>query len=343
MIFSRISTGSSSQFICDTASLLTYKKILHPKKNSFKPTFGVKEKKRAPGLTYKNFSKTYLKKKYMRPFLTYKKKTMPKQKPAVLRQCIAFTQNAHPTTDVHVQYILHWLRKQHQIKRRILHYFIILEHKGEPNQHVHGGYVLATGETISNARNTWVRLLSKFPEFDPKVLRDGIVHWYNWNWVTNYAGEIKHGKMQLPDQYVEIENTLPSDPSLIPFAEPDDQQDKRPLNPWFEDREAEYLQFHASDPVTYPLPAPQRSVALLIDYLMYDKKSILVISDPRILTNQRKALTKFINGGDPNAGSNCPLPREDPLVHSLESINWWKNRTFSEILFDHDKYPVSET
>lgn len=266
---------------------------------------------------------------------------MPKKpKPAVLRQCIAVTVNAHPTTEEHALHILYWLQKQYN-KGRITGYFLIWEHRRTKNQHLHGGYILQNGVTISNARLEWVRLLSPFPEFLESVIRPGIRHWYNWDWCTNYAGALKYGKMQLPEQYEEIENTLPEE---IPFCAPDDKQDVRPVNLWYDDREAEYLEFHETDPVNFPLPAYQVNVAKLLDYLMFDKKSIKVISDPRILTNERKALTKYINGGDPNCGSNCPFPREDPLVHSLESIDWWKKgRTFIDVVTEREKFPLAKT
>lgn len=219
--------------------------------------------------------------------------------------------------------MLRYLKKKQETG--VLHAgFMVEEWIGddEKSRHLHFGLQFTDGKYKVN-------LLSMMKvAYAPRVLTDaetfvfnrGVKIWYNDNWFDDYC----------------VKNMDLSDPETIPqqclwfkrwdlesFPTPDDVRSKRPINPWYDDRQKEYLERNLE------LPATEQSVLRFVDTLQFVDKSIVVIADRLILKRKCVALRFYINGDIPN-GYGPRLSFDDDMLSKREKLIGKRSRDFIE-------------
>jgi len=159
----------------------------------------------------------------------------------------------------------------------------------EGTRHIHAAVCYDTPKYKLNLQTSICTLFSHYTDDQKMVLRKGVKLWYNYELIDEYMRKCspeKGGKVIVEDL-----------PEEFPFPPPDDESHKRPLSVWYRDREKEFLEKHP-DKTKWPWyedKVSEMSVLVFIKYLMFDGRTIEVISDPKVLKGKVRSLVCYLN------------------------------------------------
>ena len=159
--------------------------------------------------------------------------------------------------------------------------FLITEKQGD-KQHYHGGIYFEKECIQGNVRN---QLLRCFPDFDDKQKQHAIKvkNWYNNDWYENYCTKDEDVNV-LHDSY------KPDFAEIVPFPDPDDKKDVRPIAGWYAKMEKMIL-----DDDRYEEPYDETTILRAINTYQYSDRTIDIIPDPKQLQQKTRALVNYIN------------------------------------------------
>jgi len=182
--------------------------------------------------------------------------------------------------------------------------FLITE-KTDDKQHYHGGIMFDREVIQGNVRNQLLRL---FPDFDENQKKRAIIikNWYNIDWYANYCDKDEHTDI-LMDTF------KPEDSEILPFPDPDDKQDARPVNPWFDKMEKLWQERHPNTEAT------EKPLLQMLNSLMYKERKIEIITDPKKYKDKVRCLIKYINKDDHPSYTNPHINLdENTLIDRVE-------------------------
>lgn len=175
-------------------------------------------------------------------------------------------------TDDEVAGMLKWVKKFPRAS------FLAQEYKGGPEtRHLHGAIHFPSKQFSQNVALTICRIFKHRTQQEHKIMRKGVTLWYNYDWHDQYCDK--------PDT-IFLHDNVPLD---IDFPPPQDKSACRPVNPWFDAREKEYLE------LGYPVPARNEDISKFLNIRMYVDREIQVISDPRMYMMKVNGLRNWIN------------------------------------------------
>ena len=194
--------------------------------------------------------------------------------PAPQYQTFGFT--LRPTdgvTDEQIDRFLKWGKK--------LPGLFAITHKSGKERHLHTAFILDKPWYKSNLQLTFLRMYPELTDNEKVVLRKGVKLWYNWEFVDRYLTREEE------EQEVIFNNLDGQEP---PFPPPDDTSSKRPVNPWYDDREKEWKELYGEE-----LPIDWDDVASFLNKRMYADREIQVIADPRLFANKVHSLYNWLH------------------------------------------------
>lgn len=195
-------------------------------------------------------------------------------------------------TDADVKNVMRWVDRDVK-SGRITGGFIACEVVDEvpESRHLHMGFEFNKGTYKCSFVKSFITAIRPrtltADEYAQFTNKKALHSWYNEDYYTNYCAKtfIDNDVQSWSSQCIwflewDHENYPP----------PDDQSQKRPLNPWYADRTKDYLSLQ------FPTEATEQTCLQLLNRLMYTDKTIVVIDDLTRLKRKCMALAKYING-----------------------------------------------
>jgi len=172
--------------------------------------------------------------------------------------------------------------------------FAVTEKKDDA-RHIHAGIMVDTPWLQGNIRNTFLRLFVKDLDDKEKKVALIVKHWYNLDWYEQYCDK--------NDDTVSLYDNI--NPDDLPFAEPDDKQDARPVSAWYRKMEKQLLEDTRFKP-----PYTEETCLAFLNTLQNLDRTIEVIPDPKQLQQKTRALKRFVEQYDGSTYSNKRIRTE---------------------------------